>query len=108
LATGGVECLILDHEDGMDDGLGGEGVGVGLVLKGKDEFDIFLGYGGGCCFGRPCHHDIAPGAAFLRLNCSLRLCNYFFILAETSPLQPTMEEEVSVGSMGSVASSNAG
>jgi hypothetical protein len=47
-----------------------EDFGVGLSLKGQDEFCLFLGFGGGC-YDHHSHRGVAPAGALLGLNFSL-------------------------------------
>jgi hypothetical protein len=72
------ERLALVHHDGMQDIVGGVDLCVGLGLDGRDELDMFTGYGGCCWLGLVCFHGDGSDTVFLVLKCPLRWLRSFF------------------------------
>jgi hypothetical protein len=60
---------LLDNDNGPGDGLRGEDTGFGLKEQG--ELNLFLGFGGGCCFGRFCLGGVMSSDALPGLICSI-------------------------------------
>jgi hypothetical protein len=69
VGRGSYELLLHDHEHGLVDGLGGDGISVGLETKGFDESALPSGCGLG--FGHPPLGLVFPSACFLvsRVRC---------------------------------------